>query len=219
MVTYTTGFRHSSIDVAEPILESLGRSSGAFVVTRCQTADDVKRWFAPAALAEFEAVAFVNTTGNLNLPDLDGFLGWIAAGHGFVGVHSASDTYHDAPGYLEMLGNEFDTHGSQTEVRARVEAAAHPAVSHLGSSYRVFDEIYRFKNNNRARVTPLLTLDRYPDDGLPLAGTPADLPLSWSKTYGSGRVFYTALGHRDELWRDPDFQQHLLGGMRGVLNR
>jgi type 1 glutamine amidotransferase len=32
-------------------------------------------------------------------------------------------------------------------------------------------------------------------------------------------VFYTALGHRIELWRDPRFQQHVLGGIRSSLNR
>jgi type 1 glutamine amidotransferase len=73
--------------------------------------------------------------------------------------------------------------------------------------------------NNRGAVTPLLTLDRFPHDGLPRAGEPGDLPLAWSKSHGSGRVFYTALGHRDELWRDAAYQQHVLGGIRAVLGR
>ena len=50
----------------------------------------------------------------LGIPDLGAFLDWIAAGHGFAGMHSASDTYHDEPRYLAMLGNEFLTHGEQT---------------------------------------------------------------------------------------------------------
>jgi type 1 glutamine amidotransferase len=104
-------------------------------------------------------------------------------------------------------------------VDAVVEASAHPAVAHLGARYRVFDEIYRFTRNNRSSVTPLLTLDRFPRDGLPNAGEPGDLPLAWMKSHGTGRVFYTALGHRDELWRDTRFQQHVLGGIRSVLAR
>lgn len=52
-----------------------------------------------------------------------------------------------------------------------------------------------------------------------LKGEPADLPLAWAKMHGEGRVFYTALGHRDELWDDPRFQQHVLGGIRWVLRR
>jgi type 1 glutamine amidotransferase len=171
----------------------------------------------PAALQQVDAVVFANTTGNLGVPDLAGFLGWIEGGRGFVGIHSALDTYRDAPTYLAMVGNEFDTHGDQTEVEATVETSGHPAVAHLGVRYRVFDEIYRFVRNNRGSVTPLLTLDRFPRDGLARAGEPGDLPLAWAKSHGRGRVFYTALGHREELWRDAAYEQHVLGGIRSVL--
>jgi type 1 glutamine amidotransferase len=219
LVTYTTGYRHSSIDVAEPLLESLGRSSGLFTTTFCRTAADIRRYIAPSGLASFDGVIFANTTGDLGIPDVDAFLGWIAAGHAFAGMHAAADTYHDSPAYLDMLGNEFDKHGNQTEVVAMVEAPSNPAVSFLGSSYRVFDEIYRFKMNNRGRVAPLLTLSAYPQDGLEHAGEPGDLPLAWTKMYGTGRVFYTALGHRDEIWRDPTYEQHVMGGIRWALGK
>lgn len=217
MVTHTAGFRHSSIDVAERVLPNLGRTSGSFEVVHARTAEDVRQVLTPATLRGMSAVAFINTTGDIGVPDLQAFVDWIAEGHGFVGVHSASDTYHSRSAYLDMLGNEFLTHGNQTTVDAVVEASQHPAVAHLGARYRVFDEIYRFVRNNRGSVTPLLTLDRYPMDGLPRAGEPGDLPLAWTRSHGRGRVFYTALGHRDELWQDADFQRHLLGGIRWAI--
>jgi uncharacterized protein len=219
VVTHTTGFRHDSIAAAEDALQRAGRAAGLFETVPCCTADDVRRLLTPTGLRDVAAVAFVNTTGDLGIPDLDAFVGWVAQGHGFAGVHSASDTYHGAPAYLAMLGNQFATHGAQTEVEAVVESPAHPAVAHLGARYRAFDEIYRFVRNNRGEVTPLLTLDRQPDDGLAAAGTPADLPLAWSRQHGQGRVFYTALGHRDELWRDERFLQHVVGGLRWALAR
>jgi type 1 glutamine amidotransferase len=219
VVTHTTGFRHDSIPAAEAAIQELGRETGLFDTSFCRTADDVRRMLTPAALSDAAGVVFANTTGNIGIPDLAAFLAWIGSGRGFVGVHSASDTYHDAPAFLDMLGNEFDTHGTQTEIEAVVENRAHPAVSHLGARYRVFDEIYRFRRANRTSVTPLLTLDRYPADGLASAGEPGDLPLSWAKNHGSGRVFYTALGHRIELWADARFRQHVLGGIRSVINR
>lgn len=219
VVTHTAGFRHSSIDIAERVIAQLGRTSGLFDTAYCRTADDVRRMLTKDGLADVRAVMFANTTGNIGIPDLDAFLDWIAAGHGFVGVHSASDTYHDAPAYLAMLGNEFLTHGDLSTVEAVVESPQHPAVAHLGVRYRVFDEIYRFARNNRTSVTPLLTLNRYPFDGLANAGEAADLPLAWAREYGQGRVFYTALGHRDELWAEMDFQQHVLGGLRWTLDR
>ena len=219
VVTYTTGFRHDSIDVAERVLPGLGLSAGLYTVEFARTAEDVGRLITPGGLATTDAVAFINTTGDLGIPDLAAFLGWVEAGHGFVGVHSASDTYHERPEYLAMLGNEFQTHGAQATVEAVVESPSHPAVAHLATRYRVFDEIYRFTRNNRGEVTPLLTLDRHPDDGLDRAGEPGDLPLAWTRSHGRGRVFYTALGHRDELWLDSAFQRHVVGGLRWALGR
>jgi hypothetical protein len=39
--------------------------------------------------------------------------------------------------------------------------------------------------------------------------TDNDFALAWTRQYGSGRVFYTALGHFDETWRDARFQRML----------
>jgi type 1 glutamine amidotransferase len=170
-----------------------------------------------SALADVDAIVFANTTGSLPIPDLAAVLEWIQDGHGFAGMHSASDTYHDAPAYLEMLGNEFLTHGDQATVDAIVENPSHPASIPLGQRFRVFDEIYTFTKSNRGSVTMLLSLDRHPDDGLPQAGQPGDLPLAWAKSFGRGRVFYTALGHREDVWQNTRYQEHILGGIRWVL--
>jgi type 1 glutamine amidotransferase len=219
VVTHTTGFRHSSIPLAETTIETLGRSSGLFVVSFARTEEDVRRTLTRSGLASIDAVVFANTTGNLGIPDVGVFLDWIAAGHGFAGMHSASDTYHDEPRYLAMLGNEFLTHGNQSTVDAVVENGDHPAASPLGSRFRVFDEIYKFTRANRGEVTMLLSLDRHPPDGLPEAGRSGDLPLAWAKPHGQGRVFYTALGQREDVWESSLYQQHVLGGLRWVLRR
>ena len=219
VVTHTEGFRHSSIPIAETTISALGHSSGLFTASFCRTAEDVARMLTPSALAGVDAIVFANTTGNLPVSDLGALLNWVREGHGFAGMHSASDTYHDAPAYLEMLGNEFLTHGDQTTVDALVETPSHPASSPLGQRFRVFDEIYKFTRPNRASVTMLLSLDRHPADGLPEAGQPGDLPLAWARDYGQGRVFYTALGHREDVWQNALYQQHILGGIRWVLRR
>ena len=218
VVTHTTGFRHSSISVAESVLSRLADDTRVFTVTFCRDAADVTRLLTPAAQSGIDGVFFVNTTGDLGLPDLPGFLVWIRAGHAFLGAHSASDTYHNEPGYLAMLGAEFDTHGDQATVDIRVEDRAHPATSMLPSPWRVHDEIYEFRSNPRPRVNVLLSLDRHPNDGHPQAGQPGDFPLSWHHTFGAGRVFYTALGHREDVWTNPQFQQHLVGALRWSLN-
>ena len=100
VVTHTTGFRHPSIATAETVLNSLAAESRAFAVTFCRGAGDVARLLTPAGLTTVDAVIFANTTGNLGIADVPGFLTWIRNGGGFIGTHSASDTYHDAPDYL-----------------------------------------------------------------------------------------------------------------------
>jgi len=219
VVTHTEGFRHSSIPIAEATIADVGRRSGTFSASFCRTADDVATMLSPSGLVGIDAIVFANTTGSLPIRDLPALLNWIADGHGFAGMHSASDTYHDAPAYIDMLGNEFLTHGNETMVDTLVENPSHPASSPLGQRFRVFDEIYMFTMSNRGAVTMLLSLDRRPFDGLPQAGQPADLPLAWAKDYGRGRVFYTALGHREDVWQSAMYQQHILGGIRWVLRR
>jgi len=46
-----------------------------------------------------------------------------------------------------------------------------------------------------------------------------DFALAWTREYGKGRVFYTALGHRDEVWKDERFQKHVIGGLRYVFRQ
>jgi type 1 glutamine amidotransferase len=212
VVTHTTGFRHDSIPAAESAFSLMSSGTGPFQVDFCRTQEDVVRLLTPSGLSAYAVVAFVNTTGNLGIPDVAALLDWIRAGRGFVGVHSASDTYHDVPAYLDMLGGEFLTHGAIVLADVRVRNQ-HPAVSHFPGGFLMRDEFYRFTRFNPAAVTVVLGLDRDPD-GLGDAGGPADLPLAWHRTFGAGRVFYTALGHPAEQWTDPRFTQHIREAIR-----
>jgi uncharacterized protein len=219
VVTHTTGFRHSSIAIAEATIRSIGLSSGLYDTEFCRTGADVQTMLTPARLATVDAIFFANTTGDLGVSDLRAVLDWVAAGHGFLGAHSASDTYHDAPEYLAMLGGEFLTHGNIVEADVKVDDPADPSVAHLAPRFRITDELYRFTRLSRGDVHVLFSLDRVPNDGLDTAGQLADLPLAWRRSHGTGRVFYTALGHREEVWQDLRFQQHLREAIRWALGR
>jgi type 1 glutamine amidotransferase len=213
VVTHTEGFRHDSIPTAETGIRNLGTDNALFTTDFCRTADDVRRLLTADGLSPYRAVVFANTTGSLPVPDLPAFLSWIERGNGFVGIHSASDTYHDQPAYLTMLGGEFTTHGAIVEAEVRVDDASHPAASHLAPSFRISDEFYRFGRLD-AGMRRLLSLARDPGDG---AGASGDMPLAWTKSHGTGRVFYTALGHRSELWQDVRYRRHILEGIRWAL--
>jgi type 1 glutamine amidotransferase len=227
VVTVTKGFRHSSIPTAEKVLAELGEKSGVFSVDYVRTDQEMAQKMTPEALKKYDAIVFANTTGDLPLPDKQAFLDWIKSGKGFVATHSGSDTFHGFPPYIEMLGGEFETHHAQAQVDCINEDPKHPACRHLGPTFHVKDEIYLLKNFDRTKVHPLLMLDKHPNDK-----TPGEYPIAWAKEYGKGRVFYTSLGHREDVW-DPNtpesfkrenpqsvaeaYQQHLLGGIKWVL--
>jgi type 1 glutamine amidotransferase len=217
VVTHTAGFRHSSIAVAEVTLANLGAAHNLYLTEFCRNEAEVKARLTPAGLASVDAVFFANTTGDLGIPDMPAFLGWIAAGHGFLGAHSASDTYHESADFIAMLGGEFVAHGAIAEADIKVEDPSDPSVAHLAPRFRITDELYRFTKNSRRDVYALLSMDRVPPDGVGSVGAPADLLMAWRRTYGSGRVFYTALGHGEEVWQDARFQQHLVGALRWAL--
>src|SRR5258708_10027682 len=235
VVTWTTGFRHADNigtpdkdGPAQGILKEIGETSGVYDVDYCRNQADVTKILTPDGLKKYDGVIFANTTGNLHIPDLHGFLEWIKAGHAYIGTHSAGDTYQpkDADGdtgYVDMVAAEFRAHGAQAEVDCVVEDIKHPAVAHLAPSFKVKDEIYHYLVNNRPSVHVLLALKTQGMDGVKDvngvdgSGKPTDMLISWCKMYGKGRVFYTALGHRPDVWANPKYQKHLLGGIKWAL--
>jgi type 1 glutamine amidotransferase len=230
VVTVTKGFRHSSIPTAEKVLGELASKSGAFTVDYVRNDDEMKEKMTAAALKQYDGVIFANTTGDLPLPDKQAFLDWIKSGKAFVGMHSATDTFdkHTPPDpYVEMIGGEFRTHGAQAEVDCTIQDQKHPACAALTQGWHVKDEIYLLNGFERDKVHGLITLDKHPNDK-----TPGDYPISWCKQYGKGKVFYTSLGHREDLWdtnTPKDFkrenstdvselyQKHILGGIKWAL--
>ncbi len=189
---------------------------------------------APAELEakKIDGVIFANTTGDLPLPDKEGFVQWVQKGHGFMAMHSASDTLHKFPGYISMLGGEFETHGGQAAIELTALDAAHPAAAGIPSPWSIAkEEMYRIRNYDRSRVRDIFASTVIPMDGRPDQGTAAHFPVSWVRSEGKGRVFYTSLGHREDVWDDdanmpnrlngPEvaqrFQKHILGGIRWAL--
>ncbi|MEY2598482.1 MAG: hypothetical protein RLZZ142_741 [Verrucomicrobiota bacterium] len=189
---------------------------------------------APAALesAKIDGVIFANTTGDLPLPDKEGFVRWVESGHALMAMHSASDTLHGFRPYIELLGGEFLTHGAQASTSLTPLDPAHPAAGGLQQPWNITqEELYHFKSYDRSRVRDILAADRVPMDNRPEQGQAGHFPVSWVRTQGTGKVFYTSLGHREDIWDDDanladrknspeiskQFQSHILGGIRWAL--
>jgi type 1 glutamine amidotransferase len=217
VITATQGFRHSSIPLAEKVIEGLGEKTGLYTVDFVRGGEDGKQKtdfekINAESLNKYDGVIFANSTGSLPIEDKDAFIAWVKKGKALIGMHSATDTFHDYPPFIEAIGGQFLTHGPQVAVECINEDHNHPATKHLGAKYNVFDEIYILKNFHREKVHGLLTLDKHPNT---LA--PGDYPISWCKKIEGAKVFYTSLGHREDVWLSSDYQKHILGGIKWAL--
>jgi hypothetical protein len=99
--------------------EQYAKEQAAFKVAEADWMASLKQALSklsPESLKNYDGVIFANTTGDLPIPDKEGFLSWIKAGGAFVGMHSCSDTFHGWPEFIDMLGGEFRTHGAQAGV-------------------------------------------------------------------------------------------------------
>lgn len=212
-VTVTQGFRHESIEIAEQTLSEMAAARD-LEVEFVRDAIQLSSSLSASSLASARVVIFANTTGDLELPGRNALLQWVQSGGSFIGVHSASDTWHNWPEYIAMLGGEFETHPAEASVIVHVEDRNHPATAGIESPHPLFEEIYYFKNFNPESVHLLLALHTSPENG-----QPGFYPLAWWRPYGRGRVFYTALGHREDVWRSPWFRSHLAGAIDWSLQR
>jgi len=143
---------------------------------------------------------------------------WIHEGGAFVGIHSATATYKQYPPYQEMIGALFKNHPWNEEVRVTVEDPSHPAVAHFGESFLVTEEVYVFPELRRHPVRVLLSLDTSSVDVTKGTREDGDYALAWCRDWGCGRVFYTALGHHNELWADAPFLRHVIEGIRWAID-
>ena len=212
-LTHSAGYRHEAIPLSRTILSRIGQASGLFDVSAIE---DVSALSAET-LARYAAVMFY-TTGELpmNEEQKAALLDFVRTGHGFLGVHSATDTLYEWAEYGALIGGYFDGHPWHQSVRIDVADPSDALVSFLGDAFDIKDEIYQIRDFDEQGSRVLLRLD----------GKSVDLnregvhqrsygwPLAWTRSYGEGRVFYTALGHEQAVWRDPRYQQLLLNAIR-----
>ncbi|MBI1178590.1 ThuA domain-containing protein [bacterium] len=241
--TKSSGFEHSAItwkhgkpSFAGKVLKKLGDENGWEITF---SKDGSK--FSKDYLNQFDAVFFY-TTGDLTTTGTDGepamskegkqaLFDYVRSGHGFIGTHSASDTFHttgpdgkeldryknygaESDPYLRMLGGEFIIHGAQQEAKLTVVDPKFPGFADVGSTFSFKEEWYSLKDF--APDIHVLTVIDAPDmKGAPYQRPP--YPNTWARKEGNGRVWFTAMGHREDVWTNPTFQKILVGGVKWAM--
>jgi len=206
------GFRHTACSYGKPILTKMGEDSGQF---RVLCSEDPKV-FNPDFLKGIACVVLNNTTGSfMDADQRQALLEYVRNGGALVGIHAATDAMYDWPEYNELLGGWFDGHPWSEKVTVKVEVPDHPACQPVDKPWVINDEIYQQRNWSRDKICVLMTLDPNGTDFTKpgIKREDKDFGIAWCRKVGKGRVFYTALGHREDVWDNPMYQAHLLGGI------
>ena len=133
-------------------------------------------------LDAYDLIVFYYTVGEISDAQKNGLLNHIASGKGYVGVHSAADSFRGCPEYRAMVGGHFVTHPRYREYQVSIVDSEHAITEGL-DEFTVTDEQYITDYDPRVHV---LASALWKGDAMPVA---------WTKSWGDGRVFYLALGH------------------------
>ncbi len=235
--TKSAGFEHDSIrrvdgklSHAETVLVDLGRAHAIDVLATKdgRVFDD--------DLEQYDGFFFYTTgdltqEGNDKQPPMtssgkERLLKAIHGGKGFLASHCGSDTFHsqgnpretqtELDPYVAMLGGEFISHGPQQVARQTVTASDFPGLEGVPSTFEMNEEWYSLKNFSDD-LHVILAMDTQGMDGVDYQRPP--FPATWARRHGEGRVFYTSMGHREDVWTNETFQQVLLAGVNWALRR
>lgn len=211
--TRTLGFRHASIPAAIAAVQVLG----AYNNFNVEATEDPAA-FTDANLARFAAVLFLNTTGDvLDSAQQAAFQRYIEAGHGFAGVHSASDTEYGWPWYHALLGATFKAHPAIQQATVLIVDTAHASTRGVTSPWVRTDEWYNFTAQPAGVMVLAVVAESTYSGGT--MGSPH--PISWFQRYDGGRAWYTAMGHTACSYAERRFLDHLVAGIEwaaGVVN-
>jgi type 1 glutamine amidotransferase len=210
MLTATAGFRHDSIPTARQVMAAMAASAGFSV----NATDDLSLINADT-LRNYDVVMFALTSGELpfSAAQKSALLDFVSSGHGFIGIHSATDTLYEWADYGRLVGAYFKEHPWTQQGSVVVENPSHPASGGLAERFSITEEFYTFQDNPRGRVDVLLRLDPAS------VGATGDYPLAWAHSFGGGRAYYNALGHFPETWRDARFERQLASAVAWTSGR
>jgi len=223
------GFQHDSVSHALATIERLGRESGiydTYIRTDTQLVTKAKIEAGNAKnLDYFDAVLFY-TTGELAMSEQQkkDLLAFVHDdGKGFIGVHSAIDTFYKWPEYGDMVGGYFKEHPwGVFDAPVLVEDPNFPGMQAFPPAFIFKDEMYQVKEFSREKAHVIMRLDPSKLDltnkrVMPEHLIDKDFPIAWAKSYGKGRVYYNTLGHREETWDRRDVQTVYLEAIKWAM--
>lgn len=198
---HTKGFHQ--FEIMGPIYEKFLSEAG-FSVTLTENRDDFKT----DALDPYDAIVCYTTGENLTAEQAEGLFRGIAhKGKGFIGVHSAADSFKETPGYLNMVGAKFLSHPDHWPMLTfNVLSRFHPVLQGI-EDFQMAEELYLMETYGSFELLMSTWWKGF------------ERPITWVKPYGHGRVVYTALGHDKQQTENPNFQRLIVNAVRWTAEK
>lgn len=221
----TRAYVHPSIAAGINMMEELGAANDFEVVISDGEQDKTQgdeNIITPEGLASFDMLFFMNTTGDIFTDaEQQVVIDFLHEKKAFGGVHAATDTEHTWTWYEELVGEIYDGHAVGTPSSSiQIEDAMknHPAMAGIQNPWTRNEEWYRFGNRITQGLPGLQVLMRF---GGPTVteGPAVGQPLAWVREWEGIRSFYTAMGHAEGTYTEPDIKKHVLGGVLWAARR
>ncbi|CCH52231.1 membrane-bound dehydrogenase domain protein [Fibrisoma limi BUZ 3] len=195
---------HKPIERVPQLMAALG--SKGINITYTDRLEDLN----PENLNKYDGLLIFANWDSIPKPQEKALLDYVSAGHGLIPVHCASFCFRNSAEYVDkVVGGQFWRHRMDT-IQTRFTQPEHPAVMGL-QSFKAYDETYlhsHLQADNNVLAVREIKADQAKDKP-----NVKEEPYTWTRTYGKGRVFYTAYGHDERTWSQPGFQQLLEKGI------
>lgn len=160
-----------------------------------------------SATRDLSLIIPIHTASEITQPQLSALLSLVAAGVGIGGVHGGMcAAFRQEPAYHFMTGGQWVAHPGEADVTYTVRIVDHDHVITLGSpsEFSITSEQYYMHVDPANHV---MATTSFPTPGIAgphLRNGSVDMPVAWTKYYGSGRVFYCSVGHQAQNVRQPE---------------
>jgi type 1 glutamine amidotransferase len=219
------GMSHNTIPHTNVMLERLGVVTGAW---KTVFSNDLSNLTYPKIKA-YDAIFLNSIVGEAFAEPAvrDGLSRFVREGGGLAGIHGTPWASRNWDEFADMIGAQDAPHRTEQGIM-RVYDQASPIMKPLaGKALNMKEEYYRFNVDGPHRlrwsdVHVLMTvdLDDLKVEPRPWTGyTRPDkiYPVSWIRSYGKGRVFYSSIGHMPETFMTPELVGHFFAGVQFVL--
>jgi uncharacterized protein len=198
----TGGAIHDAKGIGDIVQEMLKKTE-RFEVTRVH--EDLDGLLAER-IAPYDLVVFYWTIGEIKEAQKRGLMNHIAAGKGFVTFHSGADSFRGDPDYQAFVGGHFIGHPHYRPYQVSITPVDSPITKGI-EEFMITDEQYILDYSSQMKVLA---------NALHKGAT---MPVMWTKDWGKGRIFYSALGHDPKACKQEMFQRTLLRGALWAAGR